>query len=77
MLIKTKIASLWTSIDDQFDKRHQIVFEMDFSKNTNLIANYTALLPLKCPQGSPLIREFSATWHLDLVFQNKRDLKCC
>ena len=26
-------------------------------------------------QGSPLMREFSASWHL--VFQNKRDLKRC
>ena len=26
-------------------------------------------------QGSPLTREFSASWYL--VFQNKRDLKCC
>ena len=25
-------------------------------------------------QGSPLMREFSASWHLVLVFQNKRDL---
>ena len=27
-------------------------------------------------QGSPLMREFSASWHLILVFQNKLDSKC-
>ena len=41
----------------------------------NLSVGYSVSVTVK--HRSELMREFSASWHFVLVFQNKHDLKCC
>ena len=46
---------------------------MTHDASSCVVAVKKAIRQLTLAQGSPLMREFSASWHL--VFQNKRDLK--
>ena len=46
---------------------------MTHDASSCVVAVKKAIRQLTLAQGSPLMREFSASWHLVLVFQNKRD----
>ena len=55
---------------------HNAFLEKSLAKDLNDIS-CQFLATRTFEQGSPLMREFSVSWHLVLVFQNKRDLKFC